>query len=325
MNETLHRVEPGTDPGISRITTKAGFEYRGPDGGKVSAAELARINALALPPAWTKVWICADPLGHIQAVGLDADGREQYRYHERWKEDRAEHKFDKMLDLAAALPAARGRATHDLSKPAEPSHRVLAVAFRFLDDASPRVGSIEYLERYGSRGLTTLQQRDVTVAGHHVTLHFPAKSHQHDVMHMVDVDLAEAVATLLDGDPEDRLLRYRASGDLHHLDPTEVNAYLHEITGGPYTAKDFRTLRGTIAAAESLARTGLVDGETAAHRAEVAAAKAASDALQNTPAVARSSYIDPRVFDAYRAGRLLDLGRSPDAALRDLIVAQEKP
>ncbi|AQP49052.1 hypothetical protein BW730_17675 [Tessaracoccus aquimaris] len=324
MNETLHRVEPGTDPGISRITTKGGFEYRGPDGGKVSAAELARINALALPPAWTKVWICADPLGHIQAVGLDADGREQYRYHERWKEDRAEHKFDKMLHLAAALPAARGRATHDLSKPAEPSHRVLAVAFRFLDDASPRVGSIEYLERYGSRGLTTLQQRDVTVAGHHVTLHFPAKSHQHDVMHMVDVDLAEAVATLLDGDPEDRLLRYRASGDLHHLDPAEVNAYLHEITGGPYTAKDFRTLRGTIAAAESLARTGLVDGETAAHRAEVAAAKAASDALQNTPAVARSSYIDPRVFDAYRAGRLLDLGRSPDAALRDLIVAEEK-
>ena len=125
MNEPLHRVAPGTDPGITRIRHGSGFGYRGPGGAAVSAADLARIKALALPPAWTKVWISADPLGHIQAVGLDSDGREQYRYHERWKEARAEHKFDKMLHLAAALPAARGRATRDLSQPAEPSHRCL--------------------------------------------------------------------------------------------------------------------------------------------------------------------------------------------------------
>lgn len=158
----LHRVDPMTEPGITRKGAGTGFTYAGPRGGKVSEADLARIKALALPPAWTDVWICTDPLGHIQAVGTDEAGRQQYRYHELWQEERAQDKFDRILKLATALPAARGRATRDLNGD-DAQSRVLAVAFRFLDDAAPRIGSIAYLERYGSRGLTTLEQRDATV------------------------------------------------------------------------------------------------------------------------------------------------------------------
>ncbi len=196
---------------------------------------------------------------------------------------------------------------------------MLAVSFRFLDDAAPRIGSIGYLEKYGSRGLTTLQQQDARVDGHRVILSFPAKEHKTDDMHMTDAELAEVVAQLLTGEDEEALLRYEIDATMHHLSETEVNAYIRAVTGEDFTANDFRTLRGTVIAAESLARAGAADTKKAQHAAEVAAAKAASDALQNTPAVARASYIDPRVFEAYAEGRLFDLTVSPETALGRLV------
>lgn len=319
MTASLVHVDPLTDPGISRQRSGKGFRYLEPNGSAVDAATKERIVALVLPPAWTDVWICTDPDGHIQAIGTDAAGRRQYRYHPQWQHERAERKFHRTLSLAQVLPAARGRVTRDLRQSDDPRARMLAVSFRFLDDAAPRIGSIGYLEKYGSRGLTTLQQQDARVDGHRVILSFPAKEHKTDDMHMTDAELAEVVAELLTGEDEETLLRYEIDAKLHHLSETEVNEYIRTVTGEDFTAKDFRTLRGTVIAAESLARAGAADTKKAQHAAEVAAAKAASDALQNTPAVARASYIDPRVFEAYAEGRLFDLTVSPETALGRLV------
>lgn len=318
MGEQLHRVTPGVDPGFHRHRTAQGFTYVGPDGGPPGAEDQRRIDALVLPPAWTDVWISADPDGHIQATGLDADGREQYRYHPRWQAAHAHAKFDRILHLAAALPHARGQATHAIRDGAD-HDRILGAAFRILDDGAPRVGSIEYLEKYGSRGLTTLRRGDARIDERVVTLSFPAKEHTHDVLHLHDRLLAEVVTDLHDGDPDVVLLSYAADAGRQDLHPREVNDYIRSITGGHFSAKDFRTIRGTTVAAESLARTGALPTEKQRKKAEVEAVKAASEALCNTPAVARSSYIDPRVFEAYADGRVLDLGGSPDAALLELI------
>ncbi|WP_340536861.1 DNA topoisomerase IB [Nocardioides sp. GXZ039] len=318
----VHRVVPGVDPGITRVRTKTGFDYLGPDGKPVDKADRARCEALVLPPAWTEVWISVDPDGHIQAVGTDEAGREQYRYHGEWKQHRAHVKFGRMLQLASALPHARGRVTHDLHH-GDPKSQVLGVGFRILDEGSPRVGSIQYLEKYGSRGLTTLLRKHATVEEKVVTLSFPAKEHTHDLIHLHDHELAEVIDVLVKDDQtteEDRLLSYlTGAGHRAGLDAAEINQYIRQVTGGRFTAKDFRTIRGTLAAATSLAHTGPAANEKALKKAEVEATKAASDALCNTPAVARSSYIDPRVFEQYADGRTIALGGSPDAALLDLV------
>lgn len=318
MAARLHRVAPGVDPGFCRRRTAQGFTYTGPDGDPPDADDQRRIDALVLPPAWTDVWISVDPDGHIQATGLDADGREQYRYHQRWEADRADAKFDRILHLAAALPLARGRSTRAINDGGD-RERILGAAFRILDDGAPRVGSIEYLEKYGSRGLTTMRRGDASVDKQVVTLSFPAKEHSHDVLHLHDELLAEVVTGLSRGNPDVVLLSYDADAGRQELDPREVNDYIRSITGGQFSAKDFRTIRGTTVAAESLARTGTLPTERQRKKAEVEAVRAAAEALCNTPAVARSSYIDPRVFKAYADGRVLELGRSPDAALLELI------
>lgn len=319
MAVQLIRVRPGQDPGISRQRTGSGFRYVMPDGSAPDAQTQKRIQTLAVPPAWTQVWITTTPAGHIQAVGIDARGRHQYRYHPAWRAEQQGHKFDRIVHLAAVLPAARKRVTRDLRQNEDGHTQMLAVAFRFLDDAAPRVGSISYLEEYGSRGLTTLLQRHASVDGPRVLLHFPAKSHRNDNMHMTDADLAVVVAGLLTDQPDNRLLRYTLAGRHHHLDEYAVNDYIRDVTGDHFTAKDFRTLRGTVVAAQTLAHTGAANTQAARHAAEINATKAASDALQNTPAVARSAYIDPRVFTAYDEGRTLDLSISPDTALRRLV------
>ncbi len=320
-SSSLHRVVPGVDPGITRVRTAQGFTFIGPDGNPVGAADRKRAEALVLPPAWTQVWISTDPDGHIQAVGVDEAGREQYRYHEAWTQHRAEVKFGRMLQLASALPHARGRVTRDLHGQ-DAKQQVLGVGFRILDEGSPRVGSIEYLEKYGSRGLTTLLRKDASVAQTVVTLSFPAKEHTHDLIQLHDHELAQVITDLVRAQAtteDERLLSYLVEDHRAGLEAAEVNQYIREVTGGHFTAKDFRTLRGTIAAATSLAHAGAPGDQAAIKKAEVAAAKAASQALCNTPAVARHSYIDPRVFELYGQGQLLDLGRSPDAALLDLI------
>jgi DNA topoisomerase-1 len=315
----LVRVQPGEDAGIRRVRTGSGFRYLAADGSTIADEDRERIHQLVIPPAWTDVWISAEPFGHIQAVGTDDAGRRQYLYHPRWRERRDKGKFARALRLAEALPAARRRVTTSLRTEGLSRERVLAASFRLLDQGAPRIGSARYLEKHGSRGLTTMHRRDASVEASVVTLSFPAKSGQRAYIEVDDAELAAVVSELVAGRPRAPLLAYRKGRHRVPLKPDEVNAYIREIAGGRFTAKDFRTLRGTILAAEALARMGTVDTERQRKRAEALAVRATAEALGNTPAVARSSYIDPRVFAQYDRGRLLDLGKSPESAIRELL------
>ncbi|GAA2000870.1 DNA topoisomerase IB [Microbacterium ulmi] len=315
----LVRVRPGVDPGLRRVRAGAGFRYLDEHGGAVSEEQRTRIATLAIPPAWQDVWIAADPLAHIQAVGTDDAQRRQYLYHPQWRARRDRGKFARALALAGALPQARARVTTALRRESLDRERVLAVAFRLLDEAAPRVGSTRYLERHGSRGLTTLQRRDAKVEASVVTLSFPAKSGRRQLLEIDDDELSSTIALLRAGRPRSPLLWYPRGRRVVRLTASEVNAYVRTLTGTAFTAKDFRTLRGTIVAAETLARLGTADSPRERKRAEVVAVRAAADALGNTAAVARGSYVDPRVLRRYKNGRLLDLDVTPETAIRRLL------
>lgn len=317
----LKRVRPGTDIGYRRLGSGSGFRYVDADGSPLPRAEADRVRALVLPPAWQDVWICSDPNGHIQATGVDEAGRVQYRYHPQWTAGRDRGKYARALQLAEALPRARGRVTTSLRREDIDQERVLAAAFRLLDLAAPRVGAERYLVKHGSRGLTTLLRRDAEVDGSVVALRFPGKSGQRQEMEVDDPDLAAAVELLVAGRPSSPLLAYLRGRRRVALSGKDVNVYVRTMTGGTFTAKDFRTLRGTIVAADALARIGPLQKTSEIKRAEVQAVKTTAEALGNTPAVARSSYIDPRVFDRYRRGVLLDTNVSPESAIRNLILA----
>lgn len=316
----LSRVKPGRDLGYRRVRAGGGFRYVDADGDALPADERDRVAALVIPPAWRDVWICANPNGHIQATGIDDAGRLQYLYHPQWSTGRDKGKYARALQLAESLPRARARVTTSLRRDDIDRERVLAAAFRLLDQAAPRVGSERYLERHGSRGLTTLKRRDALIEGTVTHLRFPGKSGKRQQLQIDDDDLAVVMEILAAGRPSSPLLAYRRSRRRVPLTPREVNAYVRTMTGGSFTAKDFRTLRGTIVAAEALARMGLGETKTDRKRAEVMAVKVTAEALGNTPAVAKSSYIDPRVFQAYKRGRLLDMSISPESAIRALIL-----
>ena len=316
----LTRVKPGTDLGYRRVRAGSGFRYVDADGDALPAEERERAAALVIPPAWKDVWICADPNGHIQATGIDDAGRLQYLYHPQWTAGRDKGKYARALQLAESLPRARARVTTSLRRDDLDRERVLAAAFRLLDQAAPRVGSERYLERHGSRGLTTLKRRDAFIDGSVTHLRFPGKSGKRQQLQIDDDDLAVVMTILAAGRPAAPLLAYRRGRRRVPLTPREVNAYVRTMTGGAFTAKDFRTLRGTIHAADALARIGPVATKTDLKRAELLAVRATAEALGNTPAVARSSYIDPRVFTAYKKGRLLDTSVSPESAIRALIL-----
>ena len=315
----LARVRPLVDPGIRRIRAGSGFRYLDAKGRAPRQRDLDRAHDLVIPPAWQDVWISARPDGHIQAVGIDDAGRRQYIYHPDWTAGRDRGKFARALALAEALPRARGRVTTSLRRDALDRERVLAVAFRLLDEVAPRVGSERYLAAHGSRGLTTLQRRDAAVAASVITFAFPGKSGKGQLLEVDDADLAAVIALLAAGRPRSPLLAWDRGGRRVPLKPAEVNAYVRALTGGRFTAKDFRTLRGTILAADALARIGTVDTKTDRRRAELLAVRATAEALGNTPSVARGSYIDPRVFVRYRDGHLLDLSISPESAIRGLL------
>lgn len=316
----LVRVRPGEDPGYRRQRSGSGFRYLDMSGTAAPAADRERINALVIPPAWQDVWIAENPNGHIQAVGIDDAGRRQYLYHPRWRERRDRRKFSRALELAAALPHARRRVTTALRREELDRERVLAASFRLLDQAAPRIGSARYLERHGSRGLTTLQRRDATVAASVLSLSFPGKSGKRAFIEVDDAELAAVMVELASGRPRSPLLSYRRGNRRVPLTPADVNAHVRSLTGGAFTAKDFRTLRGTIMAAETLARIGTVDTATQRKRAETLAVRATAETLGNTPAVARASYIDPAVFSAYGRGRLLSLEQSPESAIQRLLL-----
>lgn len=316
---SLVRVIPGEDLGFRRVRSGSGFRYLDADGQSVSAADRERIQDLVIPPRWTDVWIAADPLAHIQAVGTDDAGRRQYLYHPLWRVRRDRRKFSRALRLAEALPTARRRATRSLRADGLTKERALALAFRLLDDAALRVGSERYLVRHGSRGLTTLQRRDVRVDRPSVSLCFPAKSGRTASVEVTDAVLADAIADFAAGSPRASLLAYRKGRRRVRITPAEVNSYLRELTGASYSAKDFRTLHGTILAADALARIGPMQARQDRRRAERLAVQATASGLGNTTAVARGSYIDPRVFREYARGRTLDLSVSPETAIRRLL------
>jgi len=318
----LRRTRPG-DPGIRRVRSGRGFGYRDADGDRVVDPDLlARIDTLAIPPAWTEVWISVHPNGHIQATGTDAAGRKQYLYHPTWREQRDRQKFDRALALAESLPVARRGVTVDLRRDALPRERVLAVAFRMLDTGHLRVGSERYALEHGSVGLSTLRGAHVRVeAGELVHLEFPGKSGQEWESEVRDPDLAAAVALLKRRGPRARLLAWRDDDGTHPLGAEDINADIRARTGGDFSAKDFRTLHGTAAAAVALARTGPRSSPSAQDRAIAAAVRATATLLGNTPAVARASYIDPRIIDLYRDGVTIDPERtgSVESELRALL------
>jgi DNA topoisomerase-1 len=312
-----------TGEGVHRVRAGRGFTYRDHSGRTVDDPVLKeRIAALAIPPAWTDVWICPFPNGHIQATGVDAAGRRQYLYHPTWREQKDRVKFDRALSLAESLPVARRQVTMDLRGPEPTKTRALAAAFRMLDTANLRVGSEQYAEANGSFGLSTLRCSHATVSGDTVHLEFPSKSGQEWSSTITDPDLASVVRGLKRRGPRARLLAFRDdAGTWHPLRPADINAYVRERTGGDFTAKDFRTLAGTAAAAVSLAKRGPTPTKSTRTRAVAQAMRDAADALGNTPSIARKSYVDPRIVDLYNSGTTIDPARtaSAESELRALL------
>jgi DNA topoisomerase-1 len=317
----LRRTSP-EGPGLRRVRAGRGFSYRDARGKTVRDADtLARIASLAIPPAWSDVWITSFDNGHIQAVGEDAVGRRQYIYHPQWRERKDRAKFTRALALAETLPVARRAVTMDLRQRAPTKTRVLAAGFRMLDTGSLRVGSERYAEANGSVGLTTLLCRHAHVSGDSVALKFPGKSHQAWESEIVDADLAAVLRSLLRRGPDAHLLSYKQGSKWHTISANELNAYVRERTGGAFTAKDFRTLRGTIAAARSLAVHGPEASMRARRMAVSQAMRDVAEVLGNTPAVARKSYVDPRVIRLYSNGRTIDPHRldSAESELRAML------
>ncbi len=271
---------------------------------------LERIAELVIPPAWRDVWICMDPLGHLQATGVDEAGRKQYLYHERWRAHRDRRKFHDMIDFGSALPRLRRRVSRELDVPPDgrvgldelSEGRVLALAVRLLDVGFFRIGSEDYAERNESYGLTTMLREHVTVAEHEIVFDFPAKSGQRRVQAIVDPDAIALVAALKRRRSGERLLAYRAPGGWREIAAEEVNAYLKESAGGDFSAKDFRTWNATVLAAVALAGAGSTEGRAAREREVRKAIKTVAAYLGNTPAVCRASYVDPRVVDRFQAG-----------------------
>jgi DNA topoisomerase-1 len=291
-------------PGIRRVRRGRGFSYEDGSGEKIADEEtLERIRQLAIPPAWKEVWICPDPFGHIQATGYDEAGRKQYLYHERWQQRQAERKFELVREFALKLPKLRRAVTADLRRQGMPRERALACAVRLLDLGFFRIGSEVYAEENESFGLATVRREHVTIKRSEVVFDFPAKSGQRRVQSIRDGAARRALEAMYRrrSGPED-LLAYRAGGDWVDVRSDEINEYIHEKIGDEFTAKNFRTWHGTVLAAVALAGEERPRSEAAAKRAITRAVNQVSEALGNTPAVCRASYIDPRVLDRYRDG-----------------------
>jgi DNA topoisomerase-1 len=314
----LRRVEPYSSPGWIRVRRGTGFAYRHADGTAAGRLERARFAELAVPPAWKEVWIADAPNAHILAVGIDAAGRRQYLYHPAWRERQDAEKFLRMAALVRALPAARELVERDLEGDELPRERVLAAAFRTLDLGALRVGSEESLATARSRGLTTLLVRNAAVDADAVRFRFRAKGGIAQDLRIPDLPLATFVGHNAERAKSARLYAWRDGRRYRALSASEVNDDIRQRTAGDFTAKDFRTLRGTVVAAERLAVIGPESTGKARTRAMRDAVVAASEALGNTPTIAKASYIDPRVFTAYERGIVLP-GGSTERALLDLI------
>jgi DNA topoisomerase-1 len=309
----LRRSDCAT-PGIARRRRGRGFEYLDPDGEHIDDPEvLERIAALAIPPAWREVWICMDPLGHLQATGMDGAARKQYLYHERWRTHRDRQKFDSMLDFGHALPRLRRHVARDLKPvPRRGSARlsadelsrpvVLACSARLLDLGFFRIGSEDYAERNESYGLTTMLRTHVTIADGEVVFDFPAKSGQRRIQAIADDQLIQVLAALKRRRSGAKLLAHHTDGRWAEVHAEDVNRYIKRHAGGEFTAKDFRTWNATVLAAVALGAGERPTSRPQRERRVRGAIKTVAAYLGNTPAVCRASYVDPRVIDGYHAG-----------------------
>ncbi|MDZ4373200.1 MAG: DNA topoisomerase IB, partial [Phenylobacterium sp.] len=294
-----------SDPGFTRRKARNGFDYVGLDGKGIRDPDtLDRIRKLAIPPAWTDVWICPRARGHLQAVGRDARGRKQYRYHARWREARDGDKYDRLIAFGRALPRLRRRVEADLSKRGLPREKVLAAVIRTMEQTLIRVGNEEYARQNRSFGLTTLRDRHAKIGSEKAVFEFRGKSGKTHVTEFRDRRLARVLKACQDV-PGQRLFQYLdEDGQRRAIESSDVNTYIREAMGEDFSAKDFRTWAGTIAAARALVLCGRGTTATEGRRNVQTCIKAVARLLGNTVAVARSAYIHPVILEAYEAGEL---------------------
>jgi len=294
-------------PGIRRKRAGTGFAYVDPTGRIVrDPGELRRIRALAIPPAWEDVWICVNPLGHLQATGRDARGRKQYRYHPRWREVRDEAKYERLPSFAAALPLVRRRVARDLAQPELSMNKVVAAVVQLLEKTLIRVGNEEYARNNRSFGLTTLENAHARISGSKVRFRFRGKSGKfHDIV-LSDARLARILRRCQEL-PGRQLFQYvDDDGVMRDVESSDVNDYLRAATGQDFTAKDFRTWAGTVLAAQALCEMEEAASVTAARRHVLAAFDKVAVSLGNTRAVCRKCYVHPAIVETYLEGDLRD-------------------
>lgn len=302
------RYVSDTTPGIRRKRSGSGFSYVAPDGKVIKdAAEISRIRSLAIPPAYTDVWISPTPNGHIQATGRDARGRKQYRYHPKWREKRDETKFGRVLAFSEVLPRIRAQVERDLSKPGLPREKVLATVVRLLDCTGIRIGNDEYARSNRSFGLTTLQDRHVEISGSNIKFEFRGKSGKNHSVSLSDRRLAKIVQRCQDIPGEDLFQYVDEEGVRQTISSGDVNDYLREISGADFTAKDFRTWSGTKLAVAALTDIGHCTSARQIKTNILRAIDSVANQLNNTRAVCRKYYVHPSVFEAYTAGTMLDI------------------
>lgn len=299
------------EAGLRRRRAGKGFAYFDEQGRRVTdKVELWRIERLAIPPAWTQVWICADAAGHIQATGRDARGRKQYRYHPRWVEQRNAAKYQHIVGFCRALPLIRHQADLDMRRPGLPREKVLAALVRLLDSTLIRIGNDAYATENKSYGLTTLRNRHVEIEGHEIRFEFTGKSGKVWNLALRDRRIARVVKACQDL-PGQRLFQYlevdeQGRQQRRAVSSSDVNQYLREVTGQDITAKDFRTWAGTVLAAYALHEFEHFDSQTAAKRNLTRAIRRVATRLGNTPAICRKCYVHPEIMSAYLHGSLID-------------------
>jgi len=316
---TIVRSDPAAE-GIRRRRCGRGFSYLGTDAAVIKDPQtLTRIRSLVIPPAWEDVWICVDPLGHIQAVGTDAAGRRQYRYHDLWREQRDQAKHDRVRDFGAALPRIREVVCRHLEGRGLTRDRVLAAAIRLIDLGFFRPGGEEYAEENGTFGLATIRKEHVSLSQGQLVFEYLAKGAKQREQAVAEDQVCAVVRSLRRRrDGGDQLLVYRSGPRWHDVTAADINDYLREVSGGDYTAKDFRTWHATVLAAVGLAVSESAAGREASRKRAIArVVQEVADYLGNTPAVARASYIDPRIVEQYEEGRTIaaalgELGKDCD-------------
>jgi DNA topoisomerase-1 len=305
----------GTEPGIRRVKRGRGFSYLNPDGSAVKdEAVLARIRALAIPPAYTHVWICRDACGHLQATGRDQKGRKQYRYHKDWHGGQDASKFARLVVFGRMLPALRARVARHLAERVVSREKVLASVVRLLDRTLIRVGNAEYARGNDSYGLTTLQNRHVALKGSELHFRFKGKSGRVWQLRVSDRRIARVVRSIQDLPGQD-LFQYRdENGEVRDVTSADVNAYIREVAGEQSSAKDFRTWNGTVLAARALWAAGPFSSKRDASSRVRSALHDVAERLGNTIAVCRSSYVHPAIIDGYLAGKPCPMPEGPPQA-----------